>query len=439
MSTSSGDRDAFEQLAEEFAERLRRGEHPSLSEYIARCPDRAEDIRKLFPALALVERFKPSGDGAAIPFASSGRPAVADLPERLGDYRILRYLGEGGMGVVYEAVRESLRSHVALKVMHPQYRNRENYLRRFRTEARSAARLHHTNIVSVFDYGVQDGVCFYAMQYIAGHSLDKVVEDIRQLRRENEGTPAAPDNVAPLRDDGSGPLERDDLQREVSPAPKGLRNTATLGLLTGRYATKSPAEDSENEGSSLLHRTPEPAVDGSEKADSIAMDAALLAQGFESTIIAESELTVPGPEESGVDQDAAPAGMAVPHDRQPATPDPGAPREDPSEVSSSSLTGRTDDRYYREVARLGVQVAEALAYAHDRRVIHRDIKPPNLILDPLGNVWITDFGLAKFEDGDDLSQSHYLIGTLRYMAPERFRGASSPGATSTHSGRRSTR
>ena len=58
------------------------------------------------------------------------------------------------MGVVYEAVRESLRSHVALKVMHPQFRNREKYLRRFRTEARSAARLHHTNIVSVFDYGV---------------------------------------------------------------------------------------------------------------------------------------------------------------------------------------------------------------------------------------------------------------------------------------------
>jgi serine/threonine protein kinase len=77
----------------------------------------------------------------------------------LGDYRILRYLGEGGMGIVYEAVRESLRSHVALKVMHRQYRNRESYLWRFRTEARSAARLYHTNIVSVCDYGLHDGVC----------------------------------------------------------------------------------------------------------------------------------------------------------------------------------------------------------------------------------------------------------------------------------------
>ena len=94
--------------------------------------------------------------------------------------------------------------------------------------------------------------------------------------------------------------------------------------------------------------------------------------------------------------------------------------------SASSLAGKGETRYYREVARLGAQVADALAYAHKRGVLHRDIKPPNLILDALGNIWITDFGLAKFEDGDDLSQSHDLVGTLRYMAPERFRGVSDP-------------
>ena len=55
-------------------------------------------------------------------------------------------------------------------------------------------------------------------------------------------------------------------------------------------------------------------------------------------------------------------------------------------------------------------------------VLHRDIKPSNLLLDALGNVWVTDFGLAKFVEGEDLSQSHDLVGTLRYMAPERFRG-----------------
>ena len=92
--------------------------------------------------------------------------------------------------------------------------------------------------------------------------------------------------------------------------------------------------------------------------------------------------------------------------------------------SSSTLIGKSVARYYREVARLGAQVADALAYAHKRGILHRDIKPPNLILDPLGNIWITDFGLAKLEEVDDVSQSHDIAGTLRYMAPERLRGIS---------------
>ena len=110
------------------------------------------------------------------------------------------------MGVVYEAVRESLRSNVALKVMHPQFRDREKYLRRFRTEARSAARLHHTNIVSVFDYGVHDGVCYYAMQYIAGHSLDKILADVRQLRQEKEVSPAVETATMPSGEEGPSRL-----------------------------------------------------------------------------------------------------------------------------------------------------------------------------------------------------------------------------------------
>ena len=82
--------------------------------------------------------------------------------------------------------------------------------------------------------------------------------------------------------------------------------------------------------------------------------------------------------------------------------------------------------YFREVARLGAQVADALDYAHRQGVVHRDIKPSNLLLDAQGNVWVTDFGLAKLVDGNDLSQSHDLVGTLRFMAPERFRGVTDP-------------
>ena len=92
--------------------------------------------------------------------------------------------------------------------------------------------------------------------------------------------------------------------------------------------------------------------------------------------------------------------------------------------SSSWLAEQPDDQYHRGIARLGIQVAEALAYAHKRNVLHRDIKPSNLLLDALGNARVTDFGLAKFEDGDDLSRSRDVVGTMRYMSPERFRGVS---------------
>ena len=99
-----------------------------------------------------------------------------------------------------------------------------------------------------------------------------------------------------------------------------------------------------------------------------------------------------------------------------------APSGSDSRSESHTMAGQSQSVYHKEIARLAGQVADALDYAHRQGVVHRDIKPSNLLLDARGNVWVTDFGLAKFVEGDDLSQSHDLVGTLRFMAPERFRG-----------------
>src|SRR3954463_11389015 len=133
-TTSGSERDPVEQLLESFLARWRRGERPSPEEYAERCPERAEEIRELFPALVEIELLKPAIAMATgplerpSPWHEAAASPAPPHPERLGDYKILRVIGEGGMGCVYEAEHESLKNRVALKVMHLRFRADRTYL-----------------------------------------------------------------------------------------------------------------------------------------------------------------------------------------------------------------------------------------------------------------------------------------------------------------------
>jgi serine/threonine protein kinase/WD40 repeat protein len=334
--------DPFGEIADEFVTAFRQGKRPSVEDFARRYPEYAADIREMLPALVLMEKAKAEEDTPEQP-----RPARTAAPlSQLGDYQILREVGRGGMGVVYEAQQLSLGRHVAIKVLPSHALLDPRQLGRFQREARSAARLHHTNIVPVFGVGEQDGLHYYVMQFIQGLGLDLVLDELRHLRRPPGKQP---------------PTEADAL----AGPPNASRNPSAVhvarGLLSGEFRRSELTGD----------LTPVPGLPASSSSVRVADSATI---------------HLPGQ----------------------------------TETSTLSESG---NQYWQSVARVGMQVADALAHAASQGILHRDIKPSNLLLDDTGNVWVTDFGLAKAEtDGDNLTHTGDIVGTLRYMAPERFNG-----------------
>jgi WD40 repeat protein/serine/threonine protein kinase/Flp pilus assembly protein TadD len=366
MSAAESQSEIVIALAEEFLDRYRHGERPPLKEYTDRHPDLANEIRDVFPAMALMENIALAdesigeGAGGRGP-CRTGSPGSS--PSQLGDFRIIREVGQGGMGVVYEAEQVSLGRHVALKLLPRQVIRDAKLRQRFEREAKSAAKLHHTNIVPVYGVGEHEGTPYYVMQFIQGLGLDEVIAELARM---------SPGGAPPT---SSQPIRR-----------SGAARAAARSMMTGEFGAAAHDEESAK---------PDPAA---------------------ATLTAVGALIDPPAAE--VPMTGSGHGTA-------------ARRVDTAVLSSVTLPGQSESgtgrkskklTYWQSVARVGVQVADALEHAHRQGVIHRDVKPSNLLLDLAGTVWVTDFGLAKADDQQNLTHTGDILGTLRYMPPEAFEG-----------------
>ncbi|QDS88564.1 Serine/threonine-protein kinase PknB [Rosistilla ulvae] len=247
----------------------------------------------------------------------------------LGDYRLGREIGRGGMGVVYEATQLSLRRNVALKVLPFAAVLDSQQVARFRNEAQAAASLHHPHIVPVFAVGCERGVHYYSMQLIDGQSLEQVFEESRASQ--------------PAHSSGGGAPCRVD-----SP-----QNQTTLDA-------PLPASIPRRLAASVRSKPPVPFADRSTQA-------------------AAGDRTQEG------------------------------------------TTGCDPDEIQRTVE-LMICVADALDFAHREGVVHRDVKPSNLLIDSAGKVWVADFGLARVRGLGNLTAEGKVMGTARYMSPEQIAG-----------------
>ena len=344
---SSDSIEPVELLADDFMHRQRSGEKPTIDEYCKMHPELADEIREVFPALMVIEQVAPASADLDASDRSFTSPDAKPI-ESIGDYRVLREIGRGGMGVVYEAEQESLGRRVALKVLPRHIAKDEKALLRFQREARAAARMHHTNIVPVFDVGHDSDYSFYAMQLIKGQGLDHVIADLRDLRSQHVHASRQNEDV------------------DARPRDANADRSIAHSLMTGQFDIENPGSDD----------SPPPLPSTGEN------------PALVETIVQSTGSTV---------------SAALPGE---------------GDVSKAENNRRA---YFRSVAEIGLQAANALAYAHARGITHRDIKPSNLILDTAGVVWITDFGLARTGDSS-MTQTGDILGTIRYMSPERFKG-----------------
>lgn len=166
-------------ILDEYLTSLEAGVAVDVDEFVSRYPEYESPLREYLESLNLLHGGTDEFHGASL-MSGSTRTAKsgAAVLRSLGDYEIIREIGRGGMGIVYEARQLSLDRHVALKVLPFAAVLDPKQVVRFQNEARAAAQLHHPNIVPIHGVGMDRGVHFYAMQFIDGQSLREVLDQL---------------------------------------------------------------------------------------------------------------------------------------------------------------------------------------------------------------------------------------------------------------------
>ena len=182
MTSLNHKSDSESQLADLVAgirRRLQAGEQVDLDSVARQCPAHIDEIRELLPAMQLLAELGNSKDAESV--ALQVLPEAVAPKQTVGDFRIEREIGRGGMGVVYQAEQLSLGRRVALKVLPMAALLAPKQLERFRHEAQAAAILDHPNIVSVYSVGYERGIHYYAMQLIQGKNLAEITSELAEV------------------------------------------------------------------------------------------------------------------------------------------------------------------------------------------------------------------------------------------------------------------
>ena len=251
MERTLGSRDArVAELLEEYLEAAREGRAPGREAFLAEHPEEAEPLRAALRGLEFIE----GAEGELARAGEGGEPLPAGT---LGDFRLLREVGRGGMGVVYEAEQMSLSRRVALKVLPFASVLDGRQLQRFKHEAQSAALLHHTNIVPVYAVGTERGVHYYAMQLVEGKTLADVIAELRATsKRPSSAERARKRRPSPR---AAAPRDPPSSSEALALTPHGTTDTPDYCRAVARLGVQAAEALDHAHENGVIHRDIKPA------------------------------------------------------------------------------------------------------------------------------------------------------------------------------------